>query len=451
MKHKLAVCSALMVMIMALASLTSPARAARGPGIDGSQADAATLVPVPVPTPSPEAIRYYRSGNLLWTCTTAWSLLLPALLLFSGYSARVRNLAQRLGRYWYFVLVIYFALFALTLFVLDAPLDYYSDFVRPHDYGLSSQAFGKWLHDELLSLGISLIVGALLIWIPYLLFKRAPRRWWIYTWLASIPITLFFAFVEPIWIEPLFNQFGPMQDQALEGKILDLAQRAGIEGAKVYQVDKSVDTNELNAYVTGIGATKRIVLWDTIIRQFTSAELLLVMGHEMGHYVLGHVWKELAVISLVLLAALWIIHLSAAWALRRFGARTGVTQLADIASLPLVMLIFGLFALLFEPLPLAYSRHVEHEADRFGLEITHDNHACGTAFSKFVKHDLAYPTPGLLFRIWRSSHPSVAERIGFCNRYHPWLQGEAGRYQSYFSAAPAASATPRIPPPPKSD
>jgi STE24 endopeptidase len=444
----------LAVIALALMARAQPAPAqSPAPQIQApaAAAPAAAVVPVPVPIPSPEATRYYRSGNVLWIVASTWGLLLPALLLFSGFSARLRDIARRLGKYWYFMLVIYFALLALTLFVLDLPLDYYSDYLRPHAYGLSSQALGKWVHDELLSLGIGLLVGALLIWIPYLLFKRSRKRWWFYTWLASIPVMLCLAFVEPIWLEPLFNDFGPMQDKVLEGQILELAHRAGIDGANVYEVNKSVDTNELNAYVTGIGATKRIVLWDTIIRQFTADELLLVMGHEMGHYVLGHVWKELIFVSLVLLAALWFIHLTAAWTLRRFGQRTGVTELADVASLPLLMLLFGVFSLIFQPAPLAFSRHFEHEADRFGLEITHDNHACAMAFVKFVQHDLSYPTPGLLFKIWRSSHPPLDERIGFCNRYHPWLDGQPGRYDGDFIAAPAASATPRIPPPPKSD
>lgn len=396
--------------------------------------EAGVLVPVSVPTPSPAAIRYYRSGNVLWIVATAWGFLVPAVIFFSGFSARLRDRARRIGKRWYFTLVIFFAMFALTILVVSLPLDYYSDFVRPHDYGLSSQTFGKWLHDELLSFVVALIAGALLLWIPYLLFRRAGKRWWLYSWLASIPIFLCVAFVEPIWIEPLFDDFGRMQDTALEARILALAHRAGIDGANVYEVNKSIDTNELNAYVTGIGDTKRIVLWDTIVRQFTASELLFVMGHEMGHYALGHVWKYLIAGSLLLLASLWLIHISAGSLLLFFSARTGVTQLADIASLPLLMLIVGIFLFVLQPLLLAYSRHFEHEADRFGLEITHDNHSCGTAFVKFVQHDLAYPTPGLLYNLWRSSHPPLDERISFCNSYHPWLEGQGGRYGRYFKS-----------------
>jgi Zn-dependent protease with chaperone function len=402
----------------------------------GTQAPADSAAPVPIPTASPLSERHYESGNVLWIVSTLWGFVVPAVILFSGLSAFLRDRATRLGKYWYFSLVIYLALLTAIIFAVNLPLDYYAGFVRPHEYGLSSQSAGKWLHDEFVGLGLGLAAGALLLWIPYLLLKHATRRWWLYTWLASIPITLFVALVEPIWIEPLFNRFGPMQDTRLEERILDLAHRAGIDGAHVFEVDKSVDTNELNAYVTGIGSTKRIVLWDTIIKQFTPGELLMVMGHEMGHYVLGHVWHGLLLGSAVLLLGLWLIHRVSAWVLRRFGVKTGVTVLGDFASLPLLMLMFGVYTFLFQPALLAYSRHTEHEADRFGLEITHDNRACGTAYVKFVQHDLAYPNPGPLYQLWRSSHPPLAERIRFCNEYHPWREGKAGRYQEYFADRP---------------
>jgi STE24 endopeptidase len=389
---------------------------------------------VTVPEPSPESTRHYHSGNVLWIVATLWGFALPALIFFTGLSGRVRDAAKRLQKRWYLAFIIYFALFAILYFLANLPLDYYADFIRPHEYGLSSQTFGKWLSDALVSLGISLIGGALFLWIPFLLLKYAAKRWWLYTWFASIPIMVFTAFVEPIWIDPLFNHFGPMQDKVLESRILSLAHRAGINGSNVYEVNKSVDTNTLNAYVTGIGGTTRIVLWDTILKELTPDEVAVTMGHEMGHYVLGHRGKMLVAESLTLLAGLCFIHLSAAWILRRFGSRTGVTELGDFASLPLLILIFSLVLFVLWPPLLAVSRHFEHEADRFGLEITHDNHACAVTFVKFMRHDLAYPTPAPFFELLRASHPSVSERIGFCNTYHPWLDGGAGRYSNYIGA-----------------
>ena len=399
----------------------------------GAAAASDLLPPVPVPVPSPKAIRYYWSGNILWIVSNAWGLLVPAAIFFSGFSARLREVARRIGRSGFGTLAVYAALFIMILFIADVGLDYFADYLRPHEYGLSAQTLGKWVHDEGISLLLNIAAAVLFLWIPYLLLEHSPRRWWFYTWAASIPLLLFLAFVEPIWIAPLFNDFGPMKDTALETRILDLAHRAGIEDAKVYEVNKSVDTNETNAYVTGIGSTKRIVLWDTTLEKFTPDQILAVLGHEMGHFVLDHVWQGVMFGIAGLLVALWLVHRSAGWVLLRFASRSGVWKLADVASLPLLMLLLQGFALGLAPIPLAVSRHFEHEADRFGLEITHDNYDCATTFVRFVREDLAYPNPGLLYQLWRSSHPPVGERVEFCNTYHPWRDGQAERYSRYFT------------------
>jgi STE24 endopeptidase len=391
-----------------------------------------SAMPVPVPAPSPQAIRLYQSGNVLWVASTVWGFGVPALIFFTGFSARLRDAARRIASRWYPSLVIYLLFLALVLFFANLPLDYYSDFLRPHDYGLSSQTFGKWLQDEFLNLSLGLVGGALVLWIPYLLLKRARKRWWLYTWFASIPIVVFLSFIEPIWIQPLFNDFGRMHDTALETRILKLASRAGIEGAAVYEVNKSVDTKQLNAYVVGIGSTKRIVLWDTTLKELTPDEVVMVMSHEIGHYALGHVWKGLIYESLVLFVGFWFVHISVEGIIRRCGARTRVHEPGDIASLPLFILIFSAVAFVLTPPLLAVSRHYEHEADRFGLEMTHENHSCALVFVKFIEHDLAYPLPSPLVIFFRASHPSAGERINFCNTYHPWLQGQEGRYANYF-------------------
>ena len=391
------------------------------------------VLPVAVPQPSPEAIRLYQTGNWVWMVATVWGLSVPAAIFFSGLSARLRAASLRVTHRWYAVVVIYGALFTLIVGAAQVPLDYYADFVRPHAYGLSAQTLGKWWQDELTGLGVALVGVALLIWIPYALLRRSPTRWWLYCWLASIPISIGIAFVEPIWVEPLFNDFVPMRDTALRSRILELAQRAGIEGARVYEVNKSVDTNESNAYVTGIGSTTRIVLWDTIIEQSTPDELVATMGHEMGHYVLGHVWSGLMWGSAGILVLLRLLDWSARSILRRVGARVGVSTMADVASMPLFVFLASLFLLAAQPAVLAFARHQEHEADRFGLEITHDNHACATSFVRFVQHDLAYPSPGPWHVFWRSTHPPLAKRIAFCNDYHPWLDGVPERYSGYFS------------------
>jgi STE24 endopeptidase len=388
--------------------------------------------PVPVPEPSPKAVRYHRTGNVLWVIGTLWGLAIPALLLVTGFSAQLRDLAWRLGRKWFFVIAVYFAGFCLIVYLLDFPLAYYAGFVRGHAYGISNQSFAKWFTDSLKGLAVEVVAGSLVLWVPYLLLRKSPRRWWLYTGLACVPFLFFADFVSPIWIDPLFNDFGPMKDKRLEAQVLHLARRAGIEGGRVFEVNKSVDTKTVNAYVNGFAGTKRIVLWDTIIAKLERPQLLFVMGHEMGHYVLDHVVKGIFFAAALILMALLAIDRTARALLSRMGGRFGFGELSDVASLPLLALLFGLFFLVFAPVGLAFSRHLEHEADRFGIELTRDNHAAATAFVRLQEENLGYPRPGLLYKLWRSSHPPLGERIDFCNSYRPWERGEPLRYGHLF-------------------
>ena len=230
-------------------------------------------------------MRYYQSGNLLWIIQNSWSLIIPLIILFTGLSGKMEKLSARLGRNWYFTIVIYLVLFIFLYNLLNFPIDFYSDFIRPHDYGLSAQTFSRWLSTYAKQLLIVLVLSALLVWIFYLLLKKSPRRWWLYSALVSIAIGFILVFIKPIWIDPLFNHFGPMKNKQLEQQILSLAKRAGIEHGRVFEVDMSQDTKTLNAYVTGFGSTARIVLWDTTLAKMKPDEILFVMGHEMGHYV----------------------------------------------------------------------------------------------------------------------------------------------------------------------
>jgi Zn-dependent protease with chaperone function len=352
--------------------------------------------------------------------------------LFTGLSARIRDWAARLGRKWFFTVVLYFIIYLVINVVLHLPLSFYAGYVREHAYGLSNQTAAKWLSNELKGLLVGAVIGSMVIWVPYGLLSRSPRRWWLYTGLLSLPFMLAMMLFLPIWIAPLFNKFGPMKDKALEAKILALAERAGIEGSRVFEVDKSTDTKKVNAYVVGVGSTKRIVLWDTLLAKANEDEVLFIMGHEMGHYVLGHVWQDIWLGTLFVTLVLFLIHRTADWLIRRFHRRFGFERLADIASLPLIVLLFSLAGLLAGPVMLAYSRHVEHEADRFGLEITRDNHAAASAFAKLQVENLGVPRPGWLYKVWRATHPPVGERIDFCNDYRPWQRNQPLVYGKYF-------------------
>lgn len=388
--------------------------------------------PVAVPEPGEQAVRYYRSGNVLWFVNTIWRLLVPAVILFTGVSARLRNAARRIGRKWILVIGVYFGLFIGIEFVISLPLAFYQEFLRQHAYGLSNQTFGKWFGDSAKSLLVVVAFGAVFLWVPYAVIKRSPRRWWLYTGFMVVPFLFFMMLVAPVWIDPLFNDFGEMKDKSLEAEIYALADRAGIGGGRVYEVNKSVDTKALNAYVTGFMNTKRIVLWDTIIARLAEKELLSVMAHEMGHYVLNHVIKGILFFSSLILVGLYGVHRVAGPMIGRFKERFGFSRLSDVASLPLLLLLLEAFSLVLIPGALAFSRHIEREADRFGLELVQTNRAAATAFVALQEENLGYPRPGMLYTLWRASHPSLADRIEFCNEYQPWEQGEPLRYGRFF-------------------
>ncbi len=383
---------------------------------------------VAVPAATGLALRYHRTGNVLWAVETGFGLLLPALLLFTGLSSRIRTLAQRVGRRWLVTLVVYALLFTLVTAVLTLPLSYYAGFVRQHEYGLSNQSQGDWIRDWLKGLAISALGLSIVLWIPYLLLRRSPRRWWLYAGLASLPIAALVLVITPVWVDPLFNRYNTLRDQALESRILTLAGRAGIEGSRVYEVDKSADTKTVNAYVTGVGRTKRIVLWDTLVDKLEPEQVLFVTAHEMGHFVLRHTLAVILGTAVLTTLSLYFVHRVAGKLIDRFSRPWGFTSLSDVASFPLLLLLGGLLSLGVTPLVLAFSRYQEREADRFGLELTRDNHAAATTFVRLQQENLSIPRPGTWYMLWRGSHPSLGDRVDFANHYRPWAQGQPLRY-----------------------
>jgi STE24 endopeptidase len=383
---------------------------------------------VSVPEPTSKALEYYRSSNVLWAVDTLLGLLIPAVFLATGLSARIRDVSFRIGRRWLPSVALYAILFVWISAALTLPLAYYEGFVREHAYGLSSQSLQKWASDWVKGAVISGIGLGLVLWIPYVLLRRSPKRWWLYTGLATLPLATFVLVISPVWIDPMFNRFGRMKDRALEQRILTLAARAGISRSRVFEVNKSEDTKTVNAYVTGLGTTKRIVLWDTTLRKLGPDQVAFVVGHEMGHFVLHHVLAAIILVTVLVTAALYAVHRLAHKLIFKFSERFGFSRLSDVASFPLLVLLAGAVSFVVSPAVFAFSRHQEHEADRFGLELTRDNHAAATAFVRLQEENLTVPRPGWLFLLLRASHPPLGDRVDFANRYRPWECGRPPRY-----------------------
>jgi Zn-dependent protease with chaperone function len=286
---------------------------------------------VAVPEPGPKAVSFYHSTMLLIAVVVVWNLFIPVGFLFTGFSARLRSWAERLGRRWYLSYAIYFTAFSLIYFLLLLPLAFYGGFIHLHHYDLSNQSFARWLSNSSKGAAFILLIGLTVGWIPFFVIKQSPRRWWLYLGLLTPIYLCFTLWIQPVLISPLFNNFTPLPDKELEAKILAEAARAGIQGGRVYQVNASVDTKVENAYVTGLMGTERIVFYDTLLQNMNQDELLFVMGHEMGHYVLGHRAKKMAFRSILILVSLYVAYLLAGLVIGRFMRSPGNREYMDRA------------------------------------------------------------------------------------------------------------------------
>lgn len=387
---------------------------------------------VAVPVPGEKAVRRYHVIVAIGIAYLLSNLLVPSLFLFTGWSARIRAWAERRRQNWYFTFVLYGLAFGLLWFLINLPLNFYASFVYPHHFDLSNQTFGRWLSYTLRSVAVILVIGLAAGWIPFLVIKKSPRRWWLY---LAMLVPLFLSvqmFIQPVLIDPLFHQFRPLADKTLESKILAEAARAGIAGSHVYEANLSLDTRLDNAYCTGLFGTRRIVFWDNMLKDLNQDELLFVLGHEMGHYVLHHMVKLITFASVLALISFYAAYLLVGPLIRRFQTRWGFNTPSDFAALPLGILVFQLIAFAGMPVYMAFSRHQEHEADRFGLELTQNNHAAATAFVKMVQKSVFVYRPAPIIQFWAGTHPTAAERIEFCNTYRPWETGQPLKYQNYF-------------------
>lgn len=378
---------------------------------------------VVVPPPPPEAISYYYSQSILWILNHVWGLLVCFLFLFSGASGKLARFSWEKGRSWFFSTEIYVGLFITLYYLLQFPLSLYNDYIQPHTYGLSNQSFFDFCIQECKYFLIFLIGSLCFVWMFYAALKRSRYRWWIYGSLVAMILQFLGTFIYPLWIAPLFNQFKPMQNTVLEKQVLDLVAPFGIDKKDIFEVDKSKETKMINAYVAGFAGSKRIVIWDTAIQQMPPSQLLFVVAHEMGHYVLSHIWWHFIWSIFFILILFYLIYKTANQVLKRFSMRFQFNNLSSIGSLPLFLLLLQCYTIVFLPFNNGVSRYFEHQADRFALEVTHDNEAAGHAFLTLQQGNLANPYPGFLYRMFRGSHPSLGERVDFCNQYCPWKKG----------------------------
>jgi len=365
-----------------------------------------------------------------------YGLVVLWVVLESKLAASYRDWAEALSANRFLQSVVFSPLLLLTTAFLSLPLDIYEEWVEKK-YGISVQRWGSWSWDWVKAELISVVVGTIFIWLLYIVIRRSPRRWWFYFWLVALPIGVFLFFIGPWVIDPMFHKFESLQkkDPALTASLENMVQRAGedIPPERMFWMGAGEKTTGLNAYVTGIGASKRIVVWDTTIAKMNTPQIVFVSGHEMGHYVLLHIPKGLTFFAALLLLFFYLGYRCIGWVLDRWGAGWGVRGLDDWASLPALLLLLSVFFFLANPIASAFSRHYEHQADQYGLEVTHGltpdfGQMAAQAFQVLGEVDLADPDPNPVQVFLFYDHPSITDRVQFCLTYDPWAKGQQGEF-----------------------
>ena len=383
-----------------------------------------------------EALAYRHRTYWLYAATTAFTAVLLVLFLRLRIAPRLRNWAERVSPRRFIQLLLFAPPLILLFVVLLSPTDVYTQWLSLK-YGLSVQGWGSWLWDWTQTQIIAALFGTLVVGILYAVLRRSPCRWWLYLWLATIPITFFAIFLSPLVIDPLFNDFEPLEktQPALVATIDKLLAHAGlpIPHDHIFLMKASAKTNVLNAYVTGFGASKRLVLYDTIVAAERGPVILHTLGHEMGHYMLHHERLGFVVFIPVFLGLFYATYRAVLWLVARWGSALDIRSPDDWAALPLLFLIVFVLIFLLTPVFNGFSRWQEHEADRYGLEVIHGitlnpGEVASQAFQLEGETNLADPDPPEFVRLWFFDHPSTNDRIVFCRTYNPWSPGQKPKY-----------------------
>lgn len=386
--------------------------------------------------------RYQKAHNLakiyfrFQLISFVYGLVVLWLVLRWKLSAKYRAVAESKSSVRFLQALIFSPLVILTIDILELPTGVYQNWVS-RQYGLSVQGWGSWFWDWTKGEIISIIIGIILIWLLYAVIRKSLRRWWFYFWLVSLPILLLVFFLQPLVIDPLFHKFEPLEqkDPALVASLEKLVQRAGenIPPERMFWMNASEKTTAVDAYVTGFGASKRIVVLDTTIAKATTPQIVYVAGHEMGHYVLGHIPKLLSFFAVLLLVFFYLVYRSVGWVLARWGARWEVRGVDDWASLPALLLLLSIFFFIASPIGSAFSRYTEHQADQYGLEVTHgltpdSGQVAAQTFQILGDVDLGDPEPNPADVFLFYSHPPIPDRVQFALTYDPWSKGGTGEF-----------------------
>ena len=358
-----------------------------------------------------KAKRYSRTKLAVLLLSTLWSVARFAWFASDRRAARLRTRVanglpdRRLAP------PAFFALTMVLSWLSSLPVAYFGGHQVERRFGLTKQSTGGWLGDQAKGLLLGVLLETPLLTAAYAVIRRRPRDWWLIIASASVPLTVALSNLAPVLLMPLFNRFEPLRDEALAARIRTLAARSGVRISDVYEMDMSRQSEKPNAMFTGLGNTKRIVLGDTLLAGFSDDEAEAVVAHELGHQVHGDIWRLIGFGAGAGFGTAWLLSRIAPRAVSRTQERTGVSDIGDEASLPLLALLMTAMGLFLMPVQAAFSRAMERRADRFAFELTQNGAAYARAMEGLAAQSLADPDPPRPVVVMLYSHPPVVERI----------------------------------------
>lgn len=362
-----------------------------------------------------QAKEYSHIRRRLFLVDLALAGVYVILWLVTGWSVDLRNFLLSLTTNEWLIVAGFLVVFGGIYFVIDLPLSYYSGFVLPHRYDLSTQSFKDWIFDMFKGVLVGGVLGLIVVEIIYFVLRISPDLWWLWAGIILLFFNVILANLAPVLLLPIFYKFVPLEEEHddLVARLINLAEQAGTRVRGVYKFDMSRRTKAANAAITGLGNTRRIILGDTLIDEFTDDEIETVLAHELGHQVHHDIPIGILVESLITLGGLYLASLVLDWGVAAFGFES----ISDIAAMPLFVLVIGIYGLVTMPLGNAYSRQRERRADEYALQVTGKGAAYASALTRLANQNLAEADPEPWVETLLYSHPALAKRIAMAESY----------------------------------
>jgi STE24 endopeptidase len=412
-------CSVIVCCSLAQTPAVQPVRsdspaASTGPAFDVKAATDAYLATVP-PDKKARSDAYFEGGYWLQLWDFLFGAAVAMFLLQSRLSVGMRDWAGRISSWRGIRDLTYFILFLLITAVIQFPLTVYEGYIREHKYGLATQTFGPWMKDQLIGLAVGAVLGGIAVVVLYWIIRRLGDNWWVWGAIVSVVFLAIASLIGPVFIAPLFNTFKKLENPKIKDPILSLARANGIPATEVYEVDASKQSTRVSAYVSGFLGTERIVLNDNLLNRCTPEEIQSVMGHEMGHYVLHHIYKDILFFGVLFVAGFAFLNRSMHWCLGRWGERWGAREITDVAAMPLAVLLLSIFFFVLTPVTNSWTRTQEYEADIFGLNAARQPD--GEALVDLKLGDYRKLDPSPMEEMIFYDHPSGRTRITAAMRW----------------------------------